>query len=140
MPLEIQPGLDEDASRFAEIEHVAYKDNPMEPVLFPGPFPEDVLIKRAEGLLKSKNEDPQIRWVKAIDTDTNEVLGWAQWQIIDGPKLVAPEKRTFGQGCNVEACEEFFGAIHKTRHELMDGKHHACMFMFRPFLILCNFS
>jgi len=132
MPVEIQPGLDGDATRFAEIEHLAYKDNPMTPLLFPGPFPEGVLARRAEALLKGKIEDPQVRWVKAIDTDTNELLGWAQWQIINGPRLVAPEKSTFGQGCNVEACEEFFGAIQTKRHELMEGKHHARMFIHRP--------
>lgn len=127
MPLEVQPGVDEDGPRFAEIEHYAYKDNPMSPVLFPGPFPGDVLAKRAEGLVENKKNDPQIRWFKVIDTDTKEVIGWAQWEIIDGPKAVQSKDRTFGPGCNVEACEEYFGNIHRKRHALMDGKQYACM-------------
>lgn len=125
MPLEVHPGRDEDAPRFAEIEHQAYKDNPMSPILFPGPFPGDVLTKRAEALVENKKNDPQIRWFKVIDTDTNEMLGWAQWEIVDGPKIVQSEGRTFGTGCNVEACVEYFGNIHKKRHELMDGKNYA---------------
>lgn len=136
MPLEVQPAVDDDAPRLAEIENLAYKDNPLSPILFPGPFPEDILTKRAEGLVQNKNKDPQVRWAKVVDTDTNEVIGWAQWEIVDGPKIVQQEDRTFGQGCNVEACVEYFGNIHKKRHELMDGKYYACMSC-RP-LSVCN--
>lgn len=126
MPVEIQLAVDEDAPRFAVIERDAYADNGLSPILFPGPFPEDALEKRIEGLIQQRKDDSQIRWVKAVDSETNEILAWAKWEIIDGPKRVKTSSRTFGQGCNVEACEEYFGGIHEKRHALMDGKFYVC--------------
>ncbi|KIV98087.1 hypothetical protein PV10_01775 [Exophiala mesophila] len=127
MPLEIQPAVDEDAPRLAAIERDAYSDNGLSPILFPGPFPEDALETRAQGLIQQRKDDPQMRWVKAVDSETNDIVAWAKWEIIDQPRESKPSSRTFGQGCNVQACEEYFGGIHQKRHELMDGKYHVLL-------------
>ncbi|RVX75840.1 hypothetical protein B0A52_00197 [Exophiala mesophila] len=126
MPLEIQLAVDEDAPRLAAIERDAYADNGLSPILFPGPFPQDALETRASGLIQQRKDDPQMRWVKAVDSETNEIVAWAKWEIIDKPREAKPSSRTFGQGCNVQACEEYFGGIHQKRHELMHGKFHVC--------------
>lgn len=126
MPLEIHLAVEEDAPRLASIEREAYADNGLSPILFPGPFPEDALQTRAQGLTQQRKDDPQIQWVKAIDSDTKEIVAWAKWEVVDKPREPKHSSRTFGQGCNVQACEEYFGGIHQKRHELMDGKFHVC--------------
>lgn len=151
MPLIVQPAEDSDATRIAEIERLAYADSALTPILFPGPFPPDALAMRAEGLIAQRQADPTIRWLKVVDTDTNELIAFAKWNIINMPtpwtqssqssqqtqetqqqQQQEPNKssRQFGPGCNVEACEEFFGGIHRRRDELVGGKE--CCSMFNP--------
>lgn len=126
MPLILQDGVEADAPRFVEIERDAYASNAMSPILFPGPFPPEAAAQRAEGLIKQRRADPNIRWVKVVDTDTNDIVAFAKWDIIEQPKDIV-RSRTFGEGCNVEACEEFFGGIARKRKELMGDKAHCCM-------------
>lgn len=151
MPLILRSAEDTDATRIAEIERLAYADNALTPILFPGPFPPDALAKRAEGLIAQRHADPTTRWVKVVDTDTNELIAFAKWNVpISVSTSTAQSQshtqsaqqtqqqqpanrkssRQFGPGCNVEACEEFFGGIHRRRDELVGGK--ACCSMFSP--------
>jgi hypothetical protein len=125
MPLVLQEAIEADAPRIVEIERLAYASNPMSPVLFPGPFPPDAAKDRAEGMVKQLREDPTVRWRKVVDTETGEIAAFAKWNIIETPKPL-PRGRQFGPGCNVEACEEFFGGIHQKRTELMGEKAHCC--------------
>lgn len=125
MPLVLEPAVEADAPRIVEIERLAYASNPLTPILFPGPFPPEATENRAEGLIKQFREDPTVRWIKVVDTETNELAAFAKWEIIDGPKETV-RTRQFGPGCNVEACEEFFGGIHRKREQLMGGKAYCC--------------
>ncbi|OAL23737.1 hypothetical protein AYO20_10883 [Fonsecaea nubica] len=126
MPLVLQPADEADAPRIVEIERLAYASNPLQPILFPGPFPPQAKHERAEGLIKQLHEDPTVRWVKALDTETGELAAFAKWNIIKEPR--EPNRgRQFGPGCNVEACEEFFGGIHRKRNDLMGGKAYCLL-------------
>ncbi|KIW63424.1 hypothetical protein, variant 4 [Phialophora macrospora] len=126
MPLVLQEAVEADASRIVEIERLAYASNALSPILFPGPFPPEAAAQRAEGLVKQRREDPTIRWVKVVDSETGEVAAFAKWDIIEKPKEWVPG-RTFGPGCNIAACEEFFGGIRRKRHKLMGGKAYCLL-------------
>ena len=126
MPLVLQPALEADAARLAEIEREAFASNDLSPILFPGPFPPDAGEKRAQQLITQLREDPTTRWMKAIDTETNELVGFAKWNIIEKP-LEPRGGLQFGPGSNIEACEEFFGGIRKKRSELMGGNAYCRM-------------
>ncbi|OAP55832.1 hypothetical protein AYL99_09984 [Fonsecaea erecta] len=123
MPLVLQPANEADAARAVEIEYLAYASNPLNPILFPGPFPPEAKNERAEGLIKQLHEDPTTRWMKVVDTETGEIAAFAKWNIIQEPREPA-RTRQFGPGCNVQACEEFFGGIHAKRNELMGGRRY----------------
>lgn len=125
MPLVLQPAVDADAMRIAEIERLAFASNRLSPVLFPGPFPPDAAEKRAASLVTQRREDPTVRWMKVVDTETDELCAFAKWDIMETPKEVR-RTRQFGPGCNLEACEEFFGGIGRKRSELMGGKAYCC--------------
>ncbi|KAI1369335.1 acyl-CoA N-acyltransferase [Xylaria arbuscula] len=131
MPLELQPALEADAERVAEIEREAYGPNEFSSVLFPGPFPEPVpgaKNSRAEELAKAYREDPSIRWLKVVDTDlaptedNKHMIGFAQWNINDGSQPpLAP--RVFHVGCNREACEAVFSSLDGIRQSRYNIKH-----------------
>ena len=136
MPLVLQEAVEADAPRIVEIERLAYASSPLSPILFPGPFPPEVTNQRAEAMIKQLREDPTIRWLKIVDTETGEIASFAKWNIIEKPKESAPS-RQFGPGCNVEACEEFFGGIHRKRAELMADKPH-CRMLHLPLSRSCT--
>ncbi|EXJ82192.1 hypothetical protein A1O3_06005 [Capronia epimyces CBS 606.96] len=136
-PLQLQPAVESDVPRIVELERLAYADNPLTPIFFPGPFPPDVADTRAEELVSELRKNPTVRWVKAVDSHINELVAFAKWTIVETvdadtdadqaqPERSGNRNRTFGPGCNVEACEEFFGGIHRKRilHTLQtDPKH-----------------
>ncbi|EXJ54247.1 hypothetical protein A1O7_09584 [Cladophialophora yegresii CBS 114405] len=126
MPLILQEAVEADAPRIVEVERLAYASNPLSPILFPGPFPPEATVQRAEGMVKQLREDPTIQWIKAVDTETGELAAFAKWDIIEKPKEPVPG-RSFGPGCNVEACEEYFGGIHRKRRELMGDKAYCLL-------------
>ncbi|KAI0409421.1 acyl-CoA N-acyltransferase [Xylaria palmicola] len=131
MSLILQPATEADAVRAAEIERVAYAPNPFNPVLFPGPFPEPAAGQnpRAADMAKQLRDDPSTRWFKVVDTDipaavdNGQMIGFAQWNINDGSQA-PPSPRTFGPGCNVEACEALFGGLHQMRLKNFADKRH----------------
>lgn len=127
MPLVLQEAVEADVDRICEIERLAYATNRLSPFLFPGPMPPDAQEKRGERLVIQLREEPGIRWMKVVDSDSGEMAAFAKWDIVEKPKISA-FTRWFGEGCNVEACEEFFGGIHKKRNELMADKPHCCKF------------
>ncbi|KIX05194.1 uncharacterized protein Z518_06066 [Rhinocladiella mackenziei CBS 650.93] len=126
MPLVLEPAVEADAPRIVEVERLAYATNPLSPILFPGPFPPDALEKRAEGMVTQLKEDPTTRWMKVVDPETSEMVAFAKWNIMTSP-TTPKATRTFGPGCNVGACEEYFGGIHKKRNELMGGKAYCLL-------------
>ncbi|KIW59092.1 hypothetical protein PV05_03567 [Exophiala xenobiotica] len=127
MPLVLRPGEDDDATRMVEIERTAFADNKLTPFLFPGPFPADALEKRAEGLVAQRQNDPTTRWVKVVDTDTDELVAYAKWNIMNTPKDPEPGRQEFGPGCNLDMCKEYFGGIYRKRAELMGGKAYCLL-------------
>lgn len=128
MPLRLCPADESDARRAADIEHVAYTPNPVNGILFPGPFPPDVLDWRAQQLASDLEGDSSTRWLKVVDTDLPEgpeqMIAFAKWHIYsESPK---PTPRTFGAGCNAEACELLFGGIAKQRVRILGDQPYFC--------------
>ena len=85
MPLVVQPADESDAYRAALIERDAFDSSAFNSILFPGPFPPDVLKFRAEELLKQRRNDDTAVWVKIVDTDieanedNTQMIAFAKW-------------------------------------------------------------
>lgn len=144
MPLILQPATEADAVRGAQIEKAAYASNPFNSILFPGPFPEPASGQkpRAEEMVRLLRDDPSARWLKVVDTDLGatednaQMIGFAQWNINDGSERPA-QRRTFGPGCNVEACEALFGGLYELRlKHYTSVKHVRTYSHYRP--VLCS--
>ena len=128
MPLELRTAAPEDALRVIEIEHLAYKDDPVTPILFPGPFPDDAREARAKQIADQLKGDPSAVWTKVVDTDTGEMIAFSSWNVSKPGDPTAPkERRQFGPGCNIPACEEFWAPMYANREKYMGGRPHVCM-------------
>ncbi len=127
MSLQIFEATEADALRIVELEHLAYKDDVLTPILFPGPFPEDAAAKEADGMVQQLRKDPTARWLKAIDTDSKEMIAFAKWNVYEPgkPRPLVPQ-RTFGEGCNEAACKRFWGLMDEKRQHHMGKIPHVC--------------
>jgi len=88
-------------------------------------------------------EDPSTRWLKVVDTGEGpqqqqaEVaraqsqgfgIAFAKYNVYVERRPAKGEKsgRSFGEGCNVEACEMVFGTMAKTRERILGGRKCLC--------------
>lgn len=121
MPLELQPATEADAGRSVDIERAAYALNPLTRILFPGPFPATAADDRAKLLTTELKSDPTTRWFKVVDPELPEaeqMVAFAKFHVFTERKHPAP--RSFGPGCNVEACELLFSSIAKLRERTQE--------------------
>lgn len=131
MAIVVREVSDDDLPRAVEVETVAYADNPLAPILFPGPFPPEARGQRVPGLIDMRQKDPTVRFVQAYDEETQQLVAFAKWSIYDTPEAAAAAERptrSFGLGTNKEACEDFFGQLKSKKKELMSDKPHLCEF------------
>lgn len=82
MVLQVLPAEEADMYRSAVIEHEAYKRLETNQILFPGPFPPDVLEHRANEL-KAQSKDPNTFCYKVIDTEVEgeQIISFAKWYV-----------------------------------------------------------
>jgi hypothetical protein len=127
MSLKIVSATAADAPRIIELELLAYKDDSLTPILFPGPFPEDASAKRADEMIQQLYSDPTTRWLKVVDTKTNEMIAFAKWHVYEpGKSRPKVAERSYGPGCNEAACKRFWGVMDEKRQHHMRETPHVC--------------
>lgn len=133
MPLKVHPCTTLDYPRSVEVERRAWAQAPFTKILFPGPFPGDMAELRAQEIAKQVEEDPTTRWLKVVDTDLSdpdEGIAFAKWHVYADQPANIGRSRSFGEGCNTEACELVFGGVSKSRDSIIGGKNVVCKPLF----------
>jgi hypothetical protein len=131
MAIVVREVSDDDLARAIEVETAAYADNPLSPVLFPGPFPPDASKNRVPDLINLRNSDTTVKFIQAYDEETKQLVAFAKWSIYKTYEEAAASDRpmrSFGAGTNREACEAFFGMLKSKKKELMGHEPHLCKF------------
>ncbi|KAH7312164.1 putative GNAT family acetyltransferase [Stachybotrys elegans] len=137
MPLQVRPADARDAQRAAAIESAAYGPSPISHVLFPGSQTSDEAdadaapSDRPSQLVHDLAQDSTCRWVKVVDTDLEAqghdgMVAFSMWYVYESPRAEGfklSSKR--GPGSNEEACELFFGAMVRRKHERLGSQPHA---------------
>jgi hypothetical protein len=139
MPIKVTYANDSDAQRAFEIENAAYAAaaDPVSPLLFPGPHDPNGVAVRAASLLEQKQADPTTIWLKAVDDETDDLIGFAEWHVYEpGKPVPKPPVKAWGPGSNPAVCEAFFGAIADGRERVMGGKACVCEFAVFPLVDL----
>jgi hypothetical protein len=128
MSIIVQEATDVDLPRACDIEVQAYANNAASPFLFPGPFPPDSQQQRVDGLVSDREKDSTIRYMKAVDEHTGEMISFAKWHVYDTTEKAASSERVmnFGPGCNKEACEKFFGELARRKKAIIGDQPHLC--------------
>lgn len=131
MAITVRDVLDEDLPRACEMEVAAYADNPLNPILFPGPFPPNSREHRIESLIQTRKSDPTTRYIKAVDDESGQQIAFAKWHVYDTSETAASTERSVpaGPGTNKQACKEFFGGLAKRKKEIWGNNPHICMLL-----------
>src|SRR5690242_14831545 len=124
MAIIIRDVSDEEIPRACEIEALAYRDSALNPILFPGPFPEK--SNRAEQVIDMREGDPNVVYLQAFDEEAGKMIAFAKWHIFATSEAAAKFSRpiSLGGGRNDEACRLFFGGMADKHKELMGNRPH----------------
>lgn len=129
MAIIVRDVSDDEIQRSLDIENAAYAGNPLGPILFPGPFPEESKSKRAPEMIELRKNDPTCHFIQAYDEESKQMVAFAKWHVYDTPEAAQAAQRpsrTFGAGTNPEACEAFFGILSARKKEHMGNRLHLC--------------
>ncbi|KAH7386770.1 acyl-CoA N-acyltransferase [Phaeosphaeria sp. MPI-PUGE-AT-0046c] len=132
MAIIVRDVSDEDIPRSIAIGNAAYADNPLSPILFPGPFSEEYQSKRAPEMVELRKNDPTCHFIQAYDEETKQMVAFAKWHIYstsEAAQTARRPSRTFGAGTNPEACEAFFGSLAVRKKEHVGQSPHLYLHM-----------
>ncbi|UPX12614.1 uncharacterized protein EKO05_0003155 [Ascochyta rabiei] len=131
MPFLIHPVSNTELHRASTIEAAAYASNPLNPLLFPGPFPPDALQKRVDSLIRMRQEDSTAVYTQAIDSVSRRMVAFAKWHVYGTHEacLLPARALEFGPGTSPEACRMFFGGLVQRKSELVGGRPHVYLHM-----------
>ena len=128
MPLILEKAVEADIERMIEVMYRAMSEDPWDRIMFPTtPEPNN----RTNSITRWKNEmhtNPTQWLMKVVDTDLNEIIAFARWNIFRQERPESEwkkqEKRQWDEGTNVEAANAFMYAIIEKRQRVMGGKAH----------------
>ncbi|KAL9120214.1 MAG: hypothetical protein Q9187_003228 [Circinaria calcarea] len=126
--ISIEPVTDEsDMVRLAEIESLAFVGNPILSLIFPpDPHGKTDHQVRASEHIQTMRERKGARYVKATDTQSGQIVAWAQWHFFDDlekpPPTPLPEN--WLPRANIALGKHFLGTLEKTRLDGMKGKKY----------------
>ncbi|ROW01253.1 hypothetical protein VMCG_05991 [Cytospora schulzeri] len=125
MVLKMLPAGEADMYRSAVIKHEAYAPAETNRVLFPGPFPPNILELGAEEL-KEQAKEPNIFCFKVIDTELEgeQMISFSKWAVYDDdhpPKVKPPSESP--PGANAEACNLLFGSLKELSDRSIGGRN-----------------
>jgi hypothetical protein len=119
---------DTDIARACEIESLAYKDNPLNPILSPGPFPSGASQQRIQQITEMRKNDPTAHYMQAFDDVTGGMVAWAKWHIFETTKAADASFKPLrlGPGMNPKACKIYFEGMADKRKAVMANRPYIC--------------
>lgn len=131
MAIQVLKATEEDFPSLHTIHVDAFKDSPVNRVVSPK---GDTPGKRETNIEKfhRHTKDPSTNFIKAVDTESGEIAGFARWNIyptgrteeeLNTPKPPRPENPEM----NVELMGIVVNLLEKTRRETMGQRPHCCM-------------
>jgi ribosomal protein S18 acetylase RimI-like enzyme len=132
MALEIQPLEETDLPEFARI-HVEAFDGALAEYLTPDP--EGAKPHLAAGQRKSLLEDPAVRFLKVVDTQSGQIIACAKWYRYDKARSEEEVAESIAAppvppGSHPEAWNDLFGWLQEARAKYKGGKRCWCEFAF----------
>lgn len=87
MPLKFSVVTDDtDFPKFAPLMFEAIRPNGFVDACWPNNMDPEMQKLHASGFIFHKNMDPTVTWTKVTETDTDEIIGVAQWLVLKDEK------------------------------------------------------
>ena len=126
----LQKAQKADIQRLLDIMYAAFSKDPWNCIMYPqlpGPDARGASIERWRDEILT---NPTIHFIKAVDTELDEIIAFALWNIYETDRPESEWKsmtpRNWDAGTNVEAANEFYSAVCEARQKFMCGKRHCC--------------
>ena len=121
---------DTDIARGCEIGSLAFKDNPLGPILNPGPFPPGASQQKIQQIIDMRKNDFTVHLIQAFDESTDQMVAWAKWHVFETAEaaLTSFQPLRIGPGMDAEACKMFFKGMAARRKAIMGEKPYLCRF------------
>jgi hypothetical protein len=133
MPLEIHRCNENDIPEFVQIQTAAFASGGgMTTLLKPEPRPDNYVQKAIDKHLKSMREEPDVVYLKVIDTDilNGKMIAGAKWRINLQERTQEQVRKTLPvPGKDEEgrpAAQDFFNDLARVRWEYMGTKPFFC--------------
>lgn len=85
MATEILPFTESDIPAAVRLQLDAFKDHPRTPMMWPNGYADD-LYAYYEANRKKDFHDPECRFMKAVNSETGELIGVSEWTFILDPQ------------------------------------------------------
>lgn len=121
-----------DILRLIEIRFLNARHDPYENIMFPTSLPPEARTATFERFRSAILEDLESTVLKVIDEESQKLVAFAIWAIQKEAKpesSVAGWKRSWDDGTNQQAADEFVTAIVTKKQRWMAGKPHCCEYM-----------
>ena len=130
MPLILQECVEEDADQIAEIIYAAFADDVWGRIMFPERPPPDVDTPTKRRYRTLMSSEPNVFLVKAVDTETNQMVGMARWELNLKMKSEAEwddkSTREWDEGTNTAAANFLIASVVEKDREFMGATPHLC--------------
>ncbi|MCJ1388582.1 hypothetical protein MMC18_001429 [Xylographa bjoerkii] len=114
-----------DFDRLAEVEDLAFADDPLVQLLFPSGDGGTTVTERGESHRNSQKEDPSNFYVKATSVATGEIVAWLKYHLYDDlEREHIPFPKELPPGSNIPLMEAGFTTLKALREEKMAGKQY----------------
>ena len=134
MPLELYPIQESDFPELVRIQMAAFQaGGGITSLLVPDPLPSDYVQKSVEKHIKAIRSEPDVHYMKVIDTDLNgAMVACAKWRINERERTEEQMQRMLPVcGPDEEgkpAVQEFYQYLSRVRKEYMGTKPFYCSF------------
>ncbi|OGM40922.1 GNAT family acetyltransferase [Aspergillus bombycis] len=127
--ISILPASPEDAPTLARVHGDAFQDSPLNDLMFGPPTEEN--LKGFEGhLAELIASDKAARFAKAVDNDTNKIVGWTWWNFfpdresrLQGSEAFAKEHDAAPESAlSPEAYKEYFQGVAARQEKWIAGR------------------
>lgn len=130
----VEKAQEADIQRLLDIMYAAFSKDAWNRIMYPeipGPEARGASIERWRDEIST---NPTMRFMKAVDTDTGQIIAFARWNIYETKRPESEWKKTeprkWDIGTNNEAANDFYNAVCEKRQNVMGGKPHCCKFEF----------
>lgn len=128
MPLLISAAKKSDVASLMLVQFSAFDGEPYHEALYPGGNSPSVRDAAATRVLREWQNTPQQRIMKCIDTDNNEIIGFAIWNFYDQERPQSEWKKVYPvdwcEGRDKELAELFLGRTINRRQRIWGGRKH----------------